>query len=106
MATKEVVVHLSVIEAWAKRDDPPRPKDEILVCLKHIQGVQAVSDPADFIVVEESATSGFASLLQKVGQGNEVNLMGARDGACLKVARGTLEKAGIKVKLDPKGSLP
>jgi hypothetical protein len=100
-----VIVHPQDIEEWARRDHTPLPRQMIEAALERIEEVKK-SNPDKVIIVNESVNTGFTFLPQLVGAGNNVTLLGARAGYCLRVAREVLENAGIRVKLDRKGSLP
>ncbi|MDO8577073.1 MAG: hypothetical protein Q7R82_01890 [Candidatus Daviesbacteria bacterium] len=106
MTERAVIVHQSVVQEWAGRDNPPAPLTTILNVLIRINEVKSILPAQDVIVVEESPTTGFLFLPGKVGVGNSARLFGARAGYCLRIARSVLEEVGIKVTLDQAGALP
>ena len=106
MVIKEVVIHKSVIEKWAKRSTPPVALTKINSTLDYINQRLKNADPDNVVIVEDSVGSDEFNLLPKrVGKGNEARLMGTRAGYCMKEARSLLEDNGIKVELDSEGSL-
>lgn len=106
MGVKEVIVHEAAIREWSERDEPPLPLQDILRVLANLEEKKRSTPSDDLIIVEESPNTGFTSLPDLVGEGNEVRLSGARAGYCLRLARQVLEGRGIKVTLDSQSSLP
>ncbi len=105
MEEKLVVVHKSYIEEWASRENPPLPLPKIHGALGRIEDLIAAYDSKNVVIVEQSPSTRFPVLNDRVREGDSVVLVGARAAYCLRLAREVLEGIGARVSLDTKGSL-
>lgn len=106
MVEKAVIVHKSIIEEWSTRNNPPLEPFRIFKALRRIDEVVQDFGPENTIMVEESASTGFPTLPDRVGIGNSARLLGARAAYCLRIAREVMEQFGTPVILDNEGLLP
>ncbi len=107
MSVKEIIIHKTVIERWARSNDPPPTisMEQIVSALTRINEVMKSTPPERLIIVEESPNTGYSFLPAMVGVDNTARLFGARAAYCLRIAREVLEANRIRVTLDKQGGV-